>query len=822
MQRTEPLNFDWRYAPDIRTEYLEPDYDDRAWSVVQLPHANVELPFNNFDQTTYQFESCYRKVLQLADFDDDTRLFARFEGVMACARVYLNGSFLAEHKGGYTGFRVDLTPAVRRDADNVLVVHVDSRERDDIPPCGYVIDYLTYGGIYREVQLEYRHRTHLESVLIKPRDVLSNRPALDLDLRLCKAGEELERIRCEFELLFHGQSVQSFEEDLELDGASGLQLRNCVLALEPADGLRLWDPDAPNLYELRIRLKPETSAAKVFDESSHRFGFREVQFRTNGFFLNGRQLKLRGLNRHQSFPYVGYAMPASAQRRDAEILKLELGANIARTAHYPQSRHFLDRCDELGLLVFEEIPGWQHIGDEEWKRVLLQNIEEMILGDGNHPSIILWGVRVNESQDDDELYTRTNALARELDSTRPTGGVRCFENSRLLEDVYTYNDFVHSGDNIALQKPRRVMGRRAPYLVTEHNGHMFPTKKYDDERHRCEQARRHLAVLDAAYADDEIAGAIGWCMFDYNTHRDFGSGDMICYHGVMDMFRIPKIAAAAYAAQSGERPVMQVASSMNIGENAHSLLGDVYVFTNLDSVKLYKGGEFVREFFPRTDMYPHLPQAPVIIDDFIGDAIEKNESFSRRDARIVKELLTKVSREGFDLGLLDRLKMGWLFLKNRMNFQHGEDLYTKYFGGWGGAADSYRFEGWSEGRCLAQIEFDRGDSTPVLSVELDANALREADTYDVTRCVVRLTDRNGNDLVYGHDAFRVSTEGPIEVIGPRTLALVGGSIGFWIKSTGSSGPARVIVESERSGSVVRELSVEKLPAGPKVFPSEVL
>src|SRR5207248_1552919 len=157
--------------------------------------------------------------------------------------------------------------------------------------------------------------------------------------------------------------------------------------------------------------------------------------------LKGKVIKLRGLDRHQTFPFVGQAMPARAQRRDADVLRKNLKCNIVRTSHYPQSRHFLDRCDEIGLLVLEEIPGWQHIGDEAWKQVALNDVRDMIVRDRNHPCIVLWGVRINESNDDHDFYTRTNELARRLDPTRQTGGIRFNYESELLEDVFTMNDF---------------------------------------------------------------------------------------------------------------------------------------------------------------------------------------------------------------------------------------------------------------------------------------------------------------------------------------------------------------------------------------------
>jgi len=128
-------------------------------------------------------------------------------------------------------------------------------------------------------------------------------------------------------------------------------------SFESLAGLALWELDSPALYVARVTLN--TSAGS--DQHSTRFGFRTARFTTEGFFLNGKPLKIRGLNRHQSYPYVGYAMGQRAQAKDADVMKDVLKCNLVRTSHYPQSTYFLDRCDEIGLLVFEEIPGWQHM-----------------------------------------------------------------------------------------------------------------------------------------------------------------------------------------------------------------------------------------------------------------------------------------------------------------------------------------------------------------------------------------------------------------------------------------------------------------------------
>lgn len=801
MKRTVDINFNWKYTPKFDESYISPLYDDGSFETVNIPHTNIEIPYNNFDEGLYQFESCYRKKIWIDKWQQNEEVYVKFNGVMTYAKVYLNGTFVGEHKGGYTPFQIDLTNVANPGEYNMLVVYVDSTERNDIPPFGFVVDYLTYGGIYREVSLEYCHHVRFDAVCVKTKDVLTNRPFLDMDLYTYNNSGTSHELTCQFDLIYQNKCIKTFNKVINIHNS----IKERINVKEEVTGINLWSIDNPNLYHINLTLMKEE---KIIDTHRIRFGFREAQFTEKGFYLNGSKVKILGLNRHQSFPYVGYAMPKSAQYKDAEILKYELGVNCVRLSHYPQSDHFLDRCDELGLLVFDEIPGWQHIGDKDWQDLAVQHVEEMIMKDFNHPSIIIWGVRINESQDHDELYKRTNAVARALDDSRSTGGVRCITNSNLLEDVYTYNDFIHAGDNRGLQKKKKVTRSDKPYLITEYNGHMYPTKKFDDETHRVEHAVRHLNVIEAMQKDDDISGAIGWCMFDYNTHKDFGSGDRICYHGVMDMFRIPKHASYVYASQQDRTPVMHVASPLCIGEFEGSMLNDIYVFTNCDYVKLYKNGQYVSEFRPRKDLYPHVKHPPVIIDDLLGDAIMENERFSPQDARIVKKLLIKVSKTGDNLGMIDTLKMGWIFLKYKMNRLDAEDLYTKYFGGWGGKATDYVFEGYIDDTCVVKT-IKSQVFNPILKVKVDNNILTEEETYDTTRIVLRLQDDNGNDIIYANDAVIIETEGPIQVIGPKIISLIGGSIGFWIKSIGEAGEGRVKITSERFGVIEETIKVVK-------------
>src|SRR6266576_415352 len=374
-------------------------------------------------------------------------------------------------------------------------------------------------------------------------------------------------------------------------------------------GIKLWDLASPNLYTVRVRL---LRGKQAVDEDSRRIGFRDAQFIDHGFELNGKVIKLRGLDRHQTFPFVGQAMPGRPQRRDAHILRNKLKTNIVRTSHYPQSRHFLDACDEIGLLVLEEIPGWQHIGDEPWKVISIDNVSRMIRRDWNHPSIILWGVRINESKDDHDFYVRTNAMAHKLDPTRPTGGIRYFQESEFLEDVFTMNDF-----GFPLKPPNHPK-----YLNTEFVGHTYPTKTIDQVERLTEPTIRHARIHDQLASNPQYAGGIGWCAFDYNTHGDFGSGDRICDHGVTDIFREPKPAAGFYKSQCdpSEEIVLEPAFHWARGD-ASVGFSKAVVCSNCDHLKLYIDNKLVADLDPDRKQFAHLRYAPFVLE--MGELFHK-------------------------------------------------------------------------------------------------------------------------------------------------------------------------------------------------------
>ncbi len=781
MERRIYWNDGWKFIESYEKEMREAAYQDDAWENVRLPHTCKETSLHYFDESSYQMECCYRKHFFAPLEWKDQTVIVTFEGIAHEADVFLNGEKIGEHHCGYTAFSIDISGKLRTGAENVLIVRVDSRENLNIPPFGYVIDYMTYGGIYREVYVDIKNRTYLADIFLHSEIPESQEAEVKLisEIKIRNSGKTDEKKELSIRQSIKERGAENYRQIGERQLASDGKISF------PVPDVKRWNLEKPALYEVKTELLQD---GNVLDENVTLFGFRKAVFLQDGFYLNDRKIKLCGLNRHQSYPYVGYAMPESMQKWDADILKNELGVNAVRTSHYPQSRHFVERCDELGLLVFTEIPGWQHIGDENWKKRAVENVKDMVVQYRNHPSVILWGVRINESGDDDAFYRETNRVAHELDPTRQTGGVRAHKKSSLLEDVYTYNDFSHNGTNHGCEKKSAVTSDNSrPYLISEYNGHMYPTKSYDWEEHRVWHAMRHVNVLDAVAGETDIAGSFGWCMFDYNTHKDFGSGDRICYHGVMDMFRNAKLAAAAYACQQEKEPVLEISSSMDIGEHPGCNRGTIWIFTNADSVRMYKNGRFLKEYTVSDSPYKNLLHGPVAVDDFIGDAIEKEEDFKPAQAKAVKYILNAAAR----YGLSDLPKGVYLAALKLILFYHMKPtdavtLYNRYIGDWGGTSTSYRFEAVKNGKVVKVVRKEPVTSLH-LSAKPDHQSLTERYTYDVAEIRIHALDQNDNIVSFYQEPVVLSAEGPIAIIGPKIISLQGGMGGTYVRTTGEEG-----------------------------------
>ena len=796
------LNDDWLFTEQFEDSLVAPEYPENTLQPVRLPHTCKETPFHYFDESLYQMVSGYRRHLLIPKDWQGKRILLTFEGAAHDSTVFCNGKKVGEHHCGYTAFTVDLTDNVLYGQDNLLCVRLDSRENLNVPPFGYVIDYMTYGGIYRDVRLEVKEKVSLSDIFVHTAIDFRSSPVtaqITSEITLTESDENVT-IRQYYMPKSTAAAQESWrllcEQTVSTDVSCDKEFSLTATITAPL----LWDTEEANLYILKTQLLYQDNT--ILDETETRFGIREAVFKKDGFYLNGRKLRIRGLNSHQSFPYVGYAMPKSMQRLDADLLKKELGLNAVRTSHYPQSHYFLERCDELGLLVFTEFPGWQHIGDDAWKAQAVANAEDMIRQYRNHPSIILWGIRINESPDDDAFYEKTNAVAHKLDPSRPTGGVRAMKKSHLLEDVYTYNDFLHDGEMPGCDPKKKVTSdMEKPYLISEYNGHMYPTKAFDNEERRSEHAIRHANVLDAVAGQPDIAGSFGWCMFDYNTHKDFGSGDRICYHGVMDMFRNPKLAANIYACEQEQTPVLEITSSMDIGEHPGCNRGNIYILSNADSVKMYKNDRFIKEYLPGMSPYKHLKHGPILIDDFIGDSFAQNERFRPKHAKEITDAMNLVARGSLN-HIPKRLYLTALklLLIYHIDFAEVTRLYTKYIGDWGGTATVYRFDAIKDGKVIKSVTKE-----PVREIRLEAEAdhtiLTEQHSYDVALVRIRAVDDHGNVLPFYQEPVRLITEGDISIIGPDTIALQGGMGGTYVKSLGRSGQGALLLQSLTAGEV---------------------
>ena len=487
-------NDGWTFTPVFDPAIVRPECPDLPLTPVRIPHTVRTLPYNYCNENDYQRLCGYRREFFAPKEWQGRTVLLTFEAVAHDATVFCNGRRVFHHGCGYTAFTVDLTESLRLGEQNVVAVRCDSREDLNIPPFGGQIDFLTYGGIYRAVSLDVKEPAYLRDIFIEAQ------AEGDFRIYTSTVGETVGcTLQAEIRSPAGSRALYSGELSLPIVGT--------------LNGVHPWSIGHPFLYTLTVRLiRPGTSGLpdRVLDERSTRFGFRTLQFVAGGLYLNGQRVELRGLNRHQSYPYQGYAMPDSIQQLDAQILKKQLGCNAVRTSHYPQSQAFLDACDELGLLVFVEMPGWQHIGDESWQAQALQNCREMVCQCRNHPSVFLWGVRVNGSPDDEAFYKRTNEAVRRLDPTRPTGGAHIRRKDQLLEDVYAYNDYSYTGRGAGCENRSAVTpDLRKGYLISEFGGQQFPAKTFDDEPHRLAQALHHAAVLNDAIAQPGVAGSFG-------------------------------------------------------------------------------------------------------------------------------------------------------------------------------------------------------------------------------------------------------------------------------------------------------------------------
>ena len=747
---TYDFNQGWLFGGRYVSGSAEPGYDDSRFTEVTLPHTVTPLSWGDWDPAAWQDLWIYRKHFSGRGLSG--RVLAGFDGVMTDARVIVGGVQVAAHRGGYLPWSAELTGHLSG-GDNVLAVIVDSRWLD-VPPDGApggsaAVDFLQPGGIYRDVTLRAVPDVFISDVFAKPADVLSPARAVGVQVTIDAARVPGAPVRVTAELRDGARSLAGAEDTVTISGTGCTVAR---LRITGIPDVTLWSPEEPKLYTVHTTVsfpggQPHTTQVRA--------GFREAAFRADGFYLNGQRRKIFGLNRHQLFPYTGMAAAARVQRRDAEILRNELNCTMVRCSHYPQSPHFLDACDELGLMVWEEPPGWQYIGGADFRDIVLQNTRDMVIRDRNRPSVIVWATRLNETRDFPALYRQTRQIACDLDGSRQTTGAMDRRSVRHWDqDVFGYDDYHSSRGDATLKPPLPGV----PYLVSEAVGALAGAPLYrwvDTQAVLAGQARMHAQVHAAARSDSRYGGLLAWCGFDYASlnggHRIWHA---VKWPGVTDTFRVPKPGAALYRSQRdpAARPVIVPVFFWDFGPSSPpgGPGPGAMIATNCDRLEVYVGGRHVATGTSDTSEFGGLAYPPVFVDLAVD----------------------------------------------------------------GSALPGLRIDGYTGRRRVATVRMSADTSRDRLMLTADDPAIA-ADGTDTTRLTFRAVDAYGNQRPYVSGDVVLAMTGPGTLVGdnPFPFGAYGGVGGAFVRSLpGQAGAVTVSARHRDLGTATARIEVTQ-PSG---------
>jgi beta-galactosidase len=618
----QSLDRDWRFHLGAAPGAVDPAYDDSTWPQVDVPHDYVidgafspTTPYPDIGSRAdwhwlHGFlpvqPAVYRKILELPAAAQGRRLWLEFDGVFSNSRYWLNGKEIGRQYSGYTRSRFDITDAATCGGRNVLVVEMDPR---------YDGWWYEGGGIYRHVRLVSADPVHIapDGVFVTPAcastgDGATAEAKVRVSIELANATLSDVRAELVSEILDpDGRVAASDAVGQQLERGGGAKLARDIAL----PGARLWSPDHPNLYRLRSTV---LVSGKMVDQVTTTFGVREVRFDPNrGLFLNGRALRIQGVNMHEDHAGVGVAMPDRLFTWRLERLK-EMGCNAIRLSHNPVAPVLLDECDRLGFLVVAEN---RHLGDtfedqspKETKAVEHRDLSALIVRDRNHPSIILWSL-CNEQwiQGTPEAAAMASAMkqrVRELDPTRPVtaalnGGFDSPTGLGSTLDVIGINyhpdvyDAVHAlfphtpifGSEIASE-----VGTRGVYALNH-------WETYWGDRERGYVAAYSINTAGAQVVEDAwppvvarpfVAGGFVWAGFDYKGEpRPFGWPVINSHYGFMDICGFPKDSYYYYKSWWTDAPVLHVFPHWNwSGKEGQEI--PVWVHSNCEEVELFLNG----------------------------------------------------------------------------------------------------------------------------------------------------------------------------------------------------------------------------------------
>lgn len=566
------------------------DYDDDGWETVTLPHTVRNEALHCSGGRNYQGFCWYRRRFSLPATCEGKTLSLEFEAAMQRVDAWLDGTPLGYREGGFLPIQFDLT-GLSVETEHVLVLRVDNSDLPDVPPGKPqgMLDFCYFGGLYRDAWLHAAHPVHFTQAVFADR-VASG--GLFVHYRNVSAAAATVLVDAHFEnrssadetvsvrLLLNGETV-SEGSALRLSAGGERQERISFTVSQP----KLWHPRHPHLYTLTAQL---VCGDTVVDELTERIGIREMSFTPNGFYINGEKLYLNGANRHQEYPYVGFAVPDAAQYRDARLLR-DAGILCVRLGHYPQDKAFMDACDELGILCIIPTPGWQiHPASVKFDELSYENTRRMIRYNRNHPSTCLWEPILNETDYPEYFAKRQWEIV-----TEELGGDAVWA---ACDTRYAYSSHYSVVYNHSVPQPGR------PRYVREYGdnwleqfGPMVTMRRVHRSPNTGFYAGGELAMLRCAWerfeeyvlykTDDVLCGAAMWAGIDHNRGYDLSEAPV----GMLDFERLPKY---LYELMKTQQEIGEVGPLCYIANDwTATSPRDVQVYTNAAAVRLFVNDE---------------------------------------------------------------------------------------------------------------------------------------------------------------------------------------------------------------------------------------
>ncbi len=604
-----------------------PEMNDAGWRTVHLPHDYVlESAFTPKGDASHgsliPTAAWYRKTFTLPASDKGKALWLDFDGAYRDSKVYLNGMLLGEHPCGYTPFRFDISQAAHYGGRNVLAVQVSPQHEE-----GW---WYEGGGIYRHVWLNVADPVHVapwgtfvSTKMAEPGPDRAVAPATvfvrtaigdaapDPNVAHLTAALGVNSYRLVSRVVDPAGKVVAATETA-FGAEQNPEIAQQMTVAQP----QLWSVETPRLYRLHTEIR---QGDRLVDATDTPFGIRTIRFDAEqGFFLNGKPVKIKGTCNHQDFAGVGVAMPDSLLYWRVKKLK-EMGSNAYRMSHNPPTAELLDACDKLGMLVMDEN---RHLGDTESGKASqdtpyanLHEVQSMILRDRNHPSIIMWSMCNEEgiqgTPHGRDIFAAMKKVVDQADGTRPVtcamnGGYDSAVGITSVEDLQGINYNPGAYDGFHKAHPTMPLYSSETSSEVGTRGIYGPdTFKIDNITYLGDQAKGHISAYDlhapgwaqtaeAAWqpiADRPfVAGGYVWTGFDYKGEpTPFGWPDINSNFGVMDECGFPKDSYYYYQAVWGDKPIVHVLPHWNwTGKEGQPI--DVWAYSNAARVELRLNG----------------------------------------------------------------------------------------------------------------------------------------------------------------------------------------------------------------------------------------